>query len=165
MSWRTWTLLGVALGASLFAAAYWSNAPRPHSTSMQGKCSSCHARSAPRTHTRKFVEYEHGPEARVDREDCLGCHEDTESSCDECHREQSPGWHTEDFRNPGLGTFEMREHIRIARNHQETCRECHATMYMARCAECHRPGEDWLGRSDDAQAFLELPDRALEGIH
>jgi hypothetical protein len=165
MSWRARALLGAVLGTSLVAAAHWSNIPTTRSPAMQENCSDCHAGSAPRTHTRKFVDHEHGPVARVNREDCLGCHENTEVSCDGCHREQSPKWHTEDFRNPALGTLEMREHIRIARNYRDSCRECHATMYMTRCAECHRPDEDWLGRGGYAQPFLETPDRALKGIH
>jgi hypothetical protein len=150
MSWRTWTLIGAILVTALVASAHRSATLRSRGDSMQQDCSSCHADSAPRTHTRVFVESEHGPAARGNRQECAGCHERTAESCDPCHRGQAPDWHTDDFRNPALGSTEMHEHIRIARDHREACSECHAATYMTRCVECHRPEEGWLGRAEAA---------------
>ena len=164
MSWRTWTLIGAILGTALVAAAHWSTTPRSRGDSMQEDCSSCHAGSAPRTHTRVFVEREHGPAALVNRQECLGCHERTAESCDPCHREQPPDWHTDDFRNPALGSLEMREHIRVARNHREACSECHAATYMTRCVDCHRPEEGWLGRTADSPHHPSGPSRSPRGV-
>jgi hypothetical protein len=164
MSWRSWTLIAVMLAAALVASAHRSTAPRSRGDSMREDCSSCHKGSAPRTHTRVFVEREHGPAARGNRRECLGCHERTAESCDPCHREQPPDWHSDDFRNPALGSVEMHEHIRIARNHREACSECHATSYMNRCVHCHRPAEEWLGRSGDPLHRATGPSRSSEPI-
>ncbi len=164
MSWRTWTLIGAILATALVASAHRSTSPLPRGDSMQGNCSSCHAGSAPRTHTRVFVEREHGPAARVNRQECLGCHERVAESCDPCHREQPPDWHTDDFRNPALGSLERHEHIRIARNHSEACSECHAATYMTRCVDCHRPEEDWLGRAADPPHHPSGLGRSSEAI-
>jgi hypothetical protein len=145
-------LLGLLLATTLAAAANWSRVPGYAGSSLQQDCSSCHAGSVPPTHSRNFVEREHGAAARMNRQECLGCHENAKESCAPCHQKQPPTWHTDDFRNPGLGTPEMREHIRIAGKHRESCNECHATTYMDGCADCHRPEEEWLGR---AAAALE----------
>jgi hypothetical protein len=146
MRWWGTTMVVAIVGTTMASAAHWSFRSTDQGASMQEDCSACHARSAPRTHTRSFVDYEHGPVALASREDCLGCHEDTKQSCDDCHLERAPDWHTDDFRNPVLGTVETREHIRIAGIHRDSCVECHDTTYMTRCAECHRPEEGWLGR-------------------
>ncbi len=147
MNLRVSTLIGVVLAMVLAAATRWSGVPLARHGKMRGDCSTCHARSAPLTHTLEFIERGHGPAALQSRQECLACHSDPETSCDECHRERPPDWHTDDFRNPRLGTFETREHIRIARSHHESCIECHAATYTTGCVDCHRPEEDWLGRT------------------
>ncbi|MCP3917160.1 MAG: hypothetical protein GY711_16550 [bacterium] len=146
MKWWAATFLATALVTAALAAAHWAVVPAGRTPSMQQNCSACHAGSAPRTHTRAFVDREHGPAARADRQECLACHGNAAESCHRCHREQPPDWHTGDFRNPVLGVVEMREHIRIARGHRESCGECHTGTYMTRCVGCHRPDEGWLGR-------------------
>lgn len=147
MKWRDAMILGVILAAALAAAVYWFRIPGHIGASSESDCSSCHAGSAPQTHSREFVELRHGAAARMNRQKCLGCHEDAKEFCEPCHQKQPPPWHTDDFRNPALGTLEMREHIRIARGRRETCNECHAKTYMTRCVDCHRPEEGWLGRT------------------
>ncbi len=148
MRWWTATLLAVVLVTTALATARWVAVPGSHILSMQQNCSACHAGSAPRTHTREFVDREHGLAAPAGRQECLGCHMDVEESCDQCHRAQPPDWHTGDFLNPALGSPEMSEHIRIARRHRESCGECHAESYTTRCVDCHLPDEAWLGRDD-----------------
>jgi hypothetical protein len=164
MSWRAWTLAGVILGTALMASAHRNATLRSRGDAMQEDCSSCHAGSAPRTHTRVFVEHEHGPAALANRQECVGCHERTAESCDPCHRQQPPNWHNDDFRNPALGSVEMQEHIRVARNHREACNECHAVTYMTRCAKCHRPEDGWLGRSGDSPHSSDGSERSSEAM-
>ena len=142
-------MLGVVLATAVVASSRWAAVPLAHRGTMRADCSTCHARSAPRTHTREFLDRGHGPVALQNRQECLVCHEDTEASCDQCHSERPPDWHTDDFRNPRLGTQETREHLRIAHTRRESCVECHATTYTTRCVECHRPEEGWLGRSQE----------------
>ncbi len=149
MNWRTSTVLGIVLATAVGAATRWSTVPLARHGTMRTDCSACHADSAPRTHTREFVNRGHGPAALKNRQECLACHTDTEASCDACHHDQPPDWHTDDFCNPRLGTLETREHLRIARSHRESCSECHATTYATQCVECHRPEESWLGRGED----------------
>ncbi len=161
MRWWGGIIVVVILTVTVAAAIHWSFRSTGHGSSMQEICSTCHARSAMQTHTRSFVEKEHGPLSLADRADCLGCHEDTEEACDDCHLSQAPDWHTDDFRNPALGTVEIREHIRIARIHRDSCAECHNTTYMSLCAECHRPEEDWLGRGTSSWGRVSTPKQLL----
>ncbi len=157
MKWWGGTSVVVILSVTIAAAINWSFLNTEHGNVAEEDCSECHARSAMQTHTRSFVEEEHGPLALTDRSSCQGCHEDTRESCDDCHFSEAPDWHTDDFQNPALGTVETREHIRIANNHQDTCIECHSATYMTRCAECHRPEEDWLDRGASTWEELLVP--------
>jgi hypothetical protein len=164
MKWWNSIIVVVILSVTVAAAIHWSFINTEHGYEAEEDCSTCHARSALQTHTRDFIEKEHGPIALADRTSCLGCHEDTEDDCDDCHLSQAPDWHTNDFQNPVLGTVETREHIRIANIHRDTCAECHNTTYMTRCVECHRPEEDWLGRGSSSweqQKFKEQPPEVL----
>lgn len=161
-SWWTAVLAAAVLVTTAIATTRWAVIPPSHTASMQQSCSACHAGSAPRTHTREFIARAHGPAALANRRECLGCHQDPAESCDRCHREQAPDWHTEDFLNPALGVPEMTEHIRIARGHRESCRECHTETYMTRCADCHRPDEGWLGRGDAGDGPFATTDRSAE---
>lgn len=158
-------MISAILGATLLAAAHRLSEPGPSALEIQGGCSNCHEGSAPRSHTRTFVAREHGPAAQENGPLCLGCHEDVEKSCDDCHRAIAPDWHTDDFRNPALGSVEAGEHVRIAREHRDACSTCHAVTYMDRCVDCHRPEEDWLGRSEGSSHRASESDRSLERVH
>ncbi|MAF64274.1 MAG: hypothetical protein CMJ84_01265 [Planctomycetes bacterium] len=163
MKWWVGTLLALVVATAAFAAAHWARIPASHTASMRRDCSTCHAGSAPRTHTRDFVEREHGPAALAGRRECLGCHEEVERACDLCHLSVAPEWHTPDFLQPALGALELGEHIRIARGHRESCGECHATTYLSRCAHCHRADEEWLGRGRGRNGALASPTQSGEG--
>jgi hypothetical protein len=76
----------------------------------------------------------------------MGCHRDADEDCTSCHLRIAPPWHSDALRNPGLGAIEAREHVRLARQRLESCIECHADNYRARCSSCHRPEEHWLAR-------------------
>ena len=162
MKWWGGILVAVILTVMVAAVIHWTFMNTQHGNVAEEDCSACHARSALQTHTRDFVESEHGPIALADRSSCEGCHEDTQEACDDCHLSQAPDWHTDDFRNPVLGPVETREHIRIAKFHEDTCSECHNSTYMARCVECHRPDENWLGRGDRPLKQDKAPDQQLE---
>jgi hypothetical protein len=164
VKWWGGIIVVVILSVTVAAAIRWSFINTEHGNVADEDCATCHARSAMETHTRSFIEHEHGPEALANRSNCQGCHEDTQEACDECHLSQAPEWHTDDFRNPVLGTVETREHIRIANIHQDSCVECHKTSYMTRCLECHRPEEAWLGRGNSSWRQPAVPDRPSEAI-
>ena len=81
----------------------WSHTPVSSAPCGQhNNCATCHQGSAPRTHTAEFVEAGHGPAAFLDRQQCLGCHQQ-QDSCDDCHLKTPPAWHSEDFCRPALG--------------------------------------------------------------
>ncbi len=165
MKWWVGLLLALVVATTAFAASHWASIPAAHkgsAFSMEEKCSTCHKGSAPQTHTREFILRDHGPAARASRQECSGCHENVKESCDQCHQSEAPKWHSPDFIYPVLGEVEMGEHIRIARRHRESCRECHSATYMTRCMNCHRPEDDWLDRGKGQDKADDSP-KPLKG--
>lgn len=152
MNWGGNTLVVAVVAITAIASTHWAQTPSSRAPSMQGNCSACHKGSAPSTHSRDFIDLDHGSAALANRQECLVCHEDAEESCNRCHQKEAPKWHSPDFLYPALGSFEMAEHIRIARDHRSSCGECHGETYMTRCVDCHRPDEDWLGRGRQQKA-------------
>ena len=121
----------------------WTDVPIGKSACSEGNnCATCHENSAPRTHTVDFIETGHGPVARLDRQQCMGCHQ--QDSCTNCHLETPPVWHTEAFRHPARGWRERDEHALVATGHRDKCSECHVQRFQTQCGSCHRPDEEDL---------------------
>ncbi|NUN15294.1 MAG: hypothetical protein HUU55_16825 [Myxococcales bacterium] len=115
--------------------------PTVSECAKKSDCARCHAGLVPATHTRSFVEFDHGAAVLDHVADCTGCHED--AVCDDCHAETRPQWHTEAFVTPGSGNLERSEHAAVANERKNTCNTCHTKQFQRQCAACHRPDEQW----------------------
>lgn len=86
-------------------------------------CDECHQTMLPSDHRITWREYDHGPEAAIDRDRCARCH--VIEFCTACHRQRP--------RSHGFpGTFET-EHGRLARINIRACLTCHTEDTCTRC--------------------------------
>lgn len=99
-----------------------------------GTCTTCHPKSLPPrppSHTPAADWLAgHGPIAKVDRQPCAMCHDD--SFCRGCHKIDMPhpaGW----VKGPGV------THPQFAKQHPEVCVQCHGPEPNL-CSMCHHKG-------------------------
>jgi hypothetical protein len=84
-----WT---VSHGKNLAQSRIDSSCNLCHTVAKGNDCLSCHRREAPKNHNTAWTALGHGKKARLNRESCATCHD--QSECTTCHTTQEPMSHT-----------------------------------------------------------------------